>query len=47
MLRLSYPRAVVVAQSIEWLLPKPEVRSLNPDIGKTFSKINYRLIFDE
>ena len=27
-------RAVVVAQLVEWLLSKPEVRGLNPVIGK-------------
>ena len=25
---------MVVAQLVEWLLPKPEVRGLNPVIGK-------------
>ena len=25
---------MVVAQLVEWLLPTPEIRGLNPDIGK-------------
>ena len=30
-------RAVVVAQLVEWLLPTPEFRGLNPDIGEILS----------
>ena len=29
-------RAVVVAQLVEWLLPTPEVRCLNPVISKIY-----------
>ena len=38
---LSYPlpchRAEVVAQLVEWSLLTPEIRSFNPDIGKSLS----------
>ena len=29
--------AEVVAQLVEWLLPTPEIRGLNPDFGKLLS----------
>ena len=32
-------RAVVVAQLAEWLLPTPEIRGSNADIGKVLSTI--------
>ena len=31
---LDIERAVVVAQLVEWLLLKPEIRSSNPIVGK-------------
>ena len=34
---MSLSGAVVVAQLVEWLLPTPEIRSLNPNIGKVLS----------
>ena len=34
---MATSKAVVVAQLVEWLLPKPDIRSLYPDIGKILS----------
>ena len=37
-------REVVVAQLVEWLLPIPEVRGLNPVIGKNLFILNICLL---
>ena len=33
-----------MAQLVEWLLPKPEVRGSNPDIGKNLFILNICLL---